>query len=77
MKEPHCFPSANVKHGCHCALLFRLPTVLTWDGCRMPGSGHTRQNCGSLVQTCTLLTSIYPYCSDPILLSGFGMSDHA
>ena len=58
MKEPHCFPSANVRHGCHYALLFCLPTVLTWDGCRIPGSGHTRQECGCPVQTRTLLTSI-------------------
>ena len=58
MKEPYGFPSANIRHGCHCALLFRLPTVLTWDGCRIPGSGHTRQECGCPVQTRTLLTSI-------------------
>ena len=57
-KEPYGFPSASVRHGCHCALLFRLPTVLTWDGCRMPGSGHTRQECGCSVQTLTLLASI-------------------
>ena len=25
-KEPFGFPSASVRHGCHCALLFRLPT---------------------------------------------------
>ena len=29
MEVPFGFPSANIRHGYHCALLFRLPTVLT------------------------------------------------
>ena len=75
LRVPCGFPSADVRHGCHCTLLLRgrqsslgmaqgqvlVIHVRTAGG--LIGHAHFRQ--------------VFPYCSDHIPCIGFGMSDVA
>ena len=75
LRMPYGFPSADVRHGCHCTLLLRgrqsslgmaqglvlVIQVRTAGG--LSGHAHFRQ--------------VFPYCSDHIPRIGFGMSDVA
>ena len=74
-RVPYGFPSAVVRHGCHCTLLLRgrqsslgmaqglVLVIHVGTAGGLSGHAHFRQ--------------VFPYCSDHIPRIGFGMSDVA